>query len=825
MKYFTKYLFYTVLLIISCVFASNGYTQSNFNYPIVFVSRNHLSGGNVFFPNAGLLPGMGPFSRFKVTGGRLMVRDAGGNVTVLIDSTMDFSGIRLIDVQQPCVNWDGERILFSGIESRDSSWRIYEIRKDGTGFRKITKANRVINLTQFGNAAYRFVKYDDIDPVYLPDGKIVFSSTRYPTISQNGSYLTTNLFIADSAGGNIFRITSERNGAEKPTIDPVTGKIVYARLWLNADMPSNLTATGYTRIDSLALSTDNGNIWQIDIIKPDGDGIKLFSGDPGKRNTLSSYRPRVTSNGNLLSVFNPNMNFAYTGSSTGIRYYNAGLRAYNYIYGVDTGTALYIGSPPSLYTYSPPYATDPVPLPDGRILFSAANTVEAQDYGIYVCNLNGGGITPVIDLPNTLELNAELLTAKTKPPVVDYLNTYDTNTVPPTINPSTYYQGGLFRFDCMNIYTNGAVDSLIGDAPPITKNAMIRFFLNFQRQDENGLDNPILIREATVDYSGKIAQADIPANVSMFEQVTDSSRRILVNSRNKVAHVTGFNFDINGSGTKCVGCHAGHSTLPVPINNYEAAFTNLSTSANVTESSFKSKGKSGTYTGKNVIDRRARTTDLGAAWVSGGSSNEFVEVEWQIPIDVREIKLYNIFPNPTAGTNIQVNDCEMYFYKDSVLILHIPTTGALTTDGKSIQVTPIQTINKIKVIVKNFTGTIENQSVAGLAEVEVNARVSNYQSTNINNNTQAAGKYSLEQNFPNPFNPSTKIKFNLPSAQYVSIKVYDIAGRLVSVLAEGKMEAGLNSVIFTSPTLSSGIYFYTLSANKFTQTKKMVFIK
>ena len=829
MKLILKYCLYIYLITFFCVSALNGNSKNkienySFNYPIVFVSRNHLSGGNIYFQNEGLLPGMGPFSRFKITGGKLLTLDESGNLNVLVDSTKNFNGIKLIDVQQPCVNWDGNRVLFSGIENRDSSWRIYEIKKDGTGFRKITQTNRLINLSQFGNAAYRFVKYDDIDPVYLPDGKIIFSSTRFPTISQFGSYLTTNLYICDSTGENIFRITSERNGAEKPTIDPVTGKIVYSRWWLNIDMPSNLTATGYTRNDSLAISSDKANIWQTDIIKPDGDAIKLFAGDPRKRITLSDYRPRITNTGNLYSVFIPNLSLAYTGGSSGVRYYNSGLNNYNFIFGVDTNTTLYISNPPSTYTYTPPYATDPVPLPDGRILLSVANTVEAQDYGIYVCNSNGSGLTPVFDLPGTLELNAEILQAKTKPPLISYLNQYDTNAVPPTIDPGTFYQGGLFRFDCLNIYTNAPVDDVINDAPPITRNALFRFFLNFQRQDENGLDNPILFREININYDGKITQGDIPANVSLFEQATDSNRHILVNSKNNAAHVTGFNFDINGSGTKCVGCHAGHSTLPVPLDNTEAQFTNLSTSANVTESSFKTT-RNVFYKGKNVVDRRARTTDLTADWVANGNNNEFVELNWQIPIDVRNIKLYNIFPNIPDGTNIQVNDCEMFLYNDTVIVSHIPSTGALTTDGKSIPISPLQTINKLKVIIKNFTGTIQNQNVAGLAEVETNARIYNYLNTNIQNKNTFAGTYSLEQNFPNPFNPSTQIKFSVPTSQYVSLKIYDITGKVLAVLVEGKIEAGSNFINYTPSSLASGIYFYSIKTKDYFRTRKMVYIK
>src|SRR5690606_30187181 len=158
---------------------ANTQAGSLIDYPIVFVSRNHQTGGNINFPSAGLIPGMGPHSRFAKVGGKLMIRETNGNITTLVDYSMNFNGIKIFDVQQPCVHWDGNRILFAGVEHPDSSWRIYEINKNGTGFKKITFTDRNINLTQFGPAAVKFQKYDDIDPVYTPHGKIIFASTRY----------------------------------------------------------------------------------------------------------------------------------------------------------------------------------------------------------------------------------------------------------------------------------------------------------------------------------------------------------------------------------------------------------------------------------------------------------------------------------------------------------------------------------------------------------------------------------------------------------------------------------------------------------------------
>ncbi len=816
-----KLLLITLMFVFIVPEVSNSQT---FNYPIVFVSRNHESNGNILFPQAGLLPGMGAFSRFKVVGGKLMSRDESGNLTTIIDSTMEFGGLRIIDVQQPCVHWNGNKIVFAGIEDRDSSWRIYEINRAGTRLKKITFTNRNINLSQFGNAASKFLKYDDIDPVYLPDGKIIFASTRFPALSEFGGVNTTNLYIVDTTGANLFRVTTERNSGEKPTIDPATGKILYSRWWMNIDRPSDLSGNGLTRFDSLALTTDFGNIWQVNFVNPDGDGLKQYGTDSRTRKSFFSYRPRIMPDGRMVSLYIPHLPMFNTGGSPGIRYYTKGFSEATTVIGVDSTTPLYQQNPPSYGTMQAPYATDPLPLPDGRILFSYASTVIEQDYGLYTCNLDGSGLTQVLDLPGTLELNAELFMPRTTPPVVQYLTAYDTNSVPPTTDPNTFYQGGLFRFDCINVYANAPVDAPIDDAPPIKKNAKFRFFFNFQRQDVNGQDYPILFREIQLDRDGKIAQGDIPANISMFEQLVDSNRNILVNRKGNIAHVLGMNFGNNGSGTKCVGCHAGHTLITVPPNLTEGSYTNLSTSADVRESSFRNSGGI-SYKGVDVVDRKAMNTDQKVNWISNGSANEYVVLKWEIPIDVRRFILYDILPNSGNGTNIHVTDCELFLYKDNAVVMHIASTGELNTTGLTVQVSPITTMDSVKIIVKSFTGTVTNQSVAGLAEIETNARVSSIDLMGINDPVAGRIDYDLKQNYPNPFNPSTLIRFSLPKAQNITLEIFDITGRNVATLISGRVESGQNSIPFFANNLPSGVYFYKLNAEDFTLTKKMVLLK
>jgi len=805
--------------------------------PIVFVSRNLEHNGNIFYPQSGLLPGMGPFSRFKVVGGRLLVRESNGTIRVLVDSTMVFNGISLVDAACPCVYWDASKIIFCGTENRDSCWRIYEINSDGSGFRKITFSNRNIDLSQFGLSAYKFVRYDDIDPCYLPDGRICFASTRYPSLSEFYGVRTTNLYIMNSDGTNLHRITTERNGAEKPVIDPLTGKIVFSRWWFNFDRPSDLTPNGLTRDSLLALSNDMANIWEAGAVRPDGDALGLYAGFPLTRNGLHSYKTSVTSDGKLLSVFVPHTPMFFTSGSPGIRWFAKGTDYAHYISGVNPDNMqLYVQNPPSTGTMQPPYATDPVQLPDGRVLFSYAVQVENQDYGLYVINIDGTGMQPVYDIPGKLELNAQVLLSKTVPPVIPDGVFQVSDELPPTIDPGTYFKNGGFRFDCVNIFTNGDVDQPITDAPPITKNARIQFFLNFQRKDTLGLDTAIYLTQTAVQYSGAINLDLAPADVPMFEQVLDSTGKVVKGTKGQVAHVTGLNYGRPGTGTKCVGCHAGHTTIPVPSNSFLGQYFNTSTSASVTQSSYRYINDSLQYPGKRVIDRKARNDTLTVNWIAAGANNEYVDLKWDVPVNVRSFVIYNIKPNPQNGTNIQVTDCSIELYYHSIPVQNIASTGIISVNGTKVALSNEPQIDEAKVTVKSFTGLITGQSVAGLAEVVTDAKIAYYDIIGVKQISSIAEKFSLSQNYPNPFNPSTKIKFEIPESNsrrdvFARLVIYDILGREVTRPLDELIPSGGYEVSWDASRFSSGIYFYRLivsdqqSNNLYSETKKMVLVK
>jgi aminopeptidase N len=105
--------------------------------------------------------------------------------------------------------------------------------------------------------------------------------------------------------------------------------------------------------------------------------------------------------------------------------------------------------------------------------------------------------------------------------------------------------------------------------------------------------------------------------------------------------------------------------------------------------------------------------------------------------------------------------------------------------------------------------------------------------TAFSNANAPPGQYSLQQNYPNPFNPKTSIAFRLPVRSHVTLKVYDVLGRLVATLVDEQRGAGLYDVDWNSADAASGVYFYRLTAQPktnqrvgdFVQTRKMVLVR
>jgi len=111
---------------------------------------------------------------------------------------------------------------------------------------------------------------------------------------------------------------------------------------------------------------------------------------------------------------------------------------------------------------------------------------------------------------------------------------------------------------------------------------------------------------------------------------------------------------------------------------------------------------------------------------------------------------------------------------------------------------------------------IQNAKVSHMADFVI---------TGVTPVNEVMSGYQLSQNYPNPFNPTTNIRFNVPKDGRASLKIYDIKGNEVAVYLDQDIKAGAYNVDFDGSKLTSGVYFYRLTAGTFSETKRMMLIK
>ncbi|MCE7988503.1 MAG: hypothetical protein DYG89_45680 [Caldilinea sp. CFX5] len=735
--------------------------------PVVFVARQIPEKGTVYWDKPKGMPGVGPYSRFAMAApGYLLILQPDGTVRTLIDgSNPTAASYHLIDVNAPDVSYDGTQILFAGLPAGEhphgamrnpGAWRLFVINVDGSGLRQLTFTDQTEkDFSQFGALAKLFADYDDTDPAWLPDGRIVFASTRYPSFGQYGGARTTNLFVINPDGSDLHRITAERNSADRPLVDPISGRVVYSRWWRNARVPLNNMETinassqaGYRQHLGLLAETDatnedpipggtanvNRNSWLLGVINPDGTGLQLFAGGSGVflagEDANHAYGGAFTPDGILYANYFPMRNMTEAGGFGGIRRYERGANGYTPVIGV-TADGQYPAinpDPPSFGVTQSDYAAEPEVLPDGRLLISWAPDIN-QDYGLYVINADGSGRTLLFDQPNLTELRTRLVMARPLPPIIPDTVTTTASALPPTA-AGPIDLDGTFTFNALNVYFNGPVDSEVINGIPVGQAATIRFYTDYQREQPGSLDWvdwPILLQELPIRPDGSVV-AQLPANVPLFEQIRSAPPAYQVPLTGRasentpgVAHVLGMNFGRPGEMGNCVGCHAGHSALAVPENPADAAWTNLAPGATLSASSVHPT--MGDYL-EGLIDRKVQKGRITAYWRSDPAQNpsgQWVQLVFPVPVTVRTVRLYN--PRADEMGTIQVKGATVRLYSDAQANQEIVTAdvGALTDTGADV-LFPDITSRAVRVQITAVSGAFNGETVASLAEVEVIAR-------------------------------------------------------------------------------------------------------
>jgi len=224
-----------------------------------------------------------------------------------------------------------------------------------------------------------------------------------------------------------------------------------------------------------------------------------------------------------------------------------------------------------------------------------------------------------------------------------------------------------------------------------------------------------------------------------------------------------------------------------------------------------------------------RSTDGGATWSGGVRVN-------QDAINNGRVQYFpEIVVDPTGAINVVYNDSrnnanaiEIYLsrstnggdnwvdYKisDHSFIPNGNLGGGLGNQGDNIGMTYAN--GKLwPVWMDNSTGAYQ----VWTAGIDINTIGIQTISTDV------PSSFSLSQNFPNPFNPTTTIKFNIPKAENVSLKIYDALGKEIALLVNESLNPGVYSADWNASGFASGVYFYSFIAADFVQTKKMVLVK
>jgi hypothetical protein len=542
---------------------------------IVFVSRLPVPGA----PAA--IPGLGPHHRAAITGGRLLVREADGRVRELLPPGA------FLDVSDPSVSRDARRVAFAGVTLPDSDWRIWVVGLDGSELRQVTfrrdlEDPRPPAMGRLGARAATVPRDDDLDPCWTGDSTLVLASTRDPQRAQYADVRVTNLFeTRESSTGWCppVRITAERNGAEEPAMDWARGRIVFARWWFNRYRAAN-DSTGITTDPARAIARDTVNLWQPMELSPLTHRARLAAGDLRTRRGSMGYQPTPLADGSIVATYAANLGLSPGPGGTGIHVLPPHFRRARRLAG-----AIVAGRASDVYAdagrLAPPSACSPVALPDGRVLFSYDPGARG-DFGLYVADADGSRLERVLDLPGTLELDPAPVVTHVAPPggarpTGDDLE--DPNVTArrdaarsgPVLEPGETLVAdapglrsgrGTFRFHDLDVFADGPKRSPTHGATPRTDGARIRFFATLARPEREGGDTAILVRDALVGSGGEVNEAGLPADTPMFEQLVDAGGSVLITAHGP-AHVAGSNAGVAGFATRCVGCHLGHSTLPV----------------------------------------------------------------------------------------------------------------------------------------------------------------------------------------------------------------------------------------------------------------------
>ncbi|MCX6170297.1 MAG: T9SS type A sorting domain-containing protein [Ignavibacteriales bacterium] len=177
--------------------------------------------------------------------------------------------------------------------------------------------------------------------------------------------------------------------------------------------------------------------------------------------------------------------------------------------------------------------------------------------------------------------------------------------------------------------------------------------------------------------------------------------------------------------------------------------------------------------------------------------------------------------NDNDGKGVPNQELKFYYVPQDSLNQKYIGSGATNASGVAnlMYTLPQDSVASTHTIQAVYTGNSNYRAQSGSGKLT-------YKLTDVaNKQVDIPEKYDLTQNYPNPFNPTSTIRYDIPKTGFVNISVYDILGREIKVLVNEVKNPGHFEIVFDARELASGIYFYTIKAGDFVQSKKMILMK
>ena len=411
------------------------------------------------------------------------------------------------------VSWDGDRVIFARRGGEDDPWwHIWEIDVDGKDLRQITNG-----------------PYHDVQPAYLPDGRIVFASSRIGLRDEYHGYLACGLSVMNPDGSDIHCIGFNLGGDREPAVLE-DGRIVFSRLELFysrlkteliveavfPDGTKNVTLYGPERREFWRQATQRA-------------GEKWWGEAPPRHRVLRMTQPQPFDEGRVLCASTAGL------TVTGPGRYRETVLAH------DKNMAV----------------TSPYPLGDGRILCAATvkdfeRTGQANanniDLGLYFMDAVTGAMTPLYNDPETAEFEARPVRPRARPPIR------------PDGPRERSYTG---RFFCNSAFASqeervrnrGKLVRIVEGQPIVTRHRTHRSRGGPAWKNHTGTHARVLgTAPLAADGSFHVA---VPADRLIHVQVLDSDRRVVGNQQIWM-------YARPGETRSCVGCHERPDTAPPP---------------------------------------------------------------------------------------------------------------------------------------------------------------------------------------------------------------------------------------------------------------------